>query len=1355
MTTVYINPLYKDVVSVDEFRDVPLTLHASTSFSERQYVADESVVIDTIRQAMVQREQQVVVYYETTEQLGQEFLGEWLDSAVEETGEPDEGDYLRWHYGGAKANTSYLTYSDGRKEYTITINFSYYTTAEQEIELSNAIDTLITELKITDQLSDYQKVKKIYDYMCSNITYDYDNLNDDTHKLKYTAYAALIHKTAVCQGYASLLYRVLKEVDVDTRIIAGIGNGGPHGWNIIKLENLYYCADATWDAGRTEYNYFLKTSANFDDHTSYDEYTTNEFQSAYPMAQSDYVPPTTVISGSCGKNVTYILYSNGTLMIEGTGEMESYAESQGKGSPWYNYRYDFTNVVIGSGVTSIGDYAFGAGGYLKTISIPEGVTSIGQYALTYAYCKELRLPNTLTYIGEGAFAYNDFESIYIPKSVETIVASTHTKSPFYKCENLAMIFCEADEKPVDWGKGWESGGNTNLDTTVNFGYDYDEYLFWANLDKTATSVSVPQGYTKIPGNAFRKFSNLSRVYLPEGITEVGDYGFYYCSSLTEINLPESVTNIGYKCFYECSSLKEIDLPEKLTDIEKYAFAYCESLRSVDIPKGITMINESTFAECTGLKKVSMSDNVQAIANEAFYNCLELEELYLSDGLISLGQNVFEKCKGLRNVYIPESLTQIDAQTSNTAPFGVCSNKLCLYVKEQKNYTNGTYWNYSSNTSTYTTYYGYTRADFEGEMTSYMQIYGSDTFVGGKCGDKVFWAINHSGDFTIFGTGRMYAYDTENDVMPWLEHMPSIKNVIVQDGVQNVGSYAFWNASNLKTVSLPDSVTTVGEHSFFKCHSLETINITSNITGIGSSAFHSCYLIESADISGVQRISDGIFQGCTSLRDVTISDTIYTIGAYAFSGTDIEKFNFPETVTSIGRDAFRFTRLKQVILPPKITIVEEIAFGNCDELTYVYIPASVKTIDELAFHDNPKLVCVEIEEGNLTKINGSAFSWDSKLTYINIPDSVTEIDDSAFYSNMSNKPVSESLVFAIDTNTVASLYAVEHGISCKKICSNHDIEIRTMEQGCEQDGKLSIVCVNCDEIYGEVTTEELESTGHEWNIEFTVDKEATCTEKGSKSKHCLGCTAKSEITEIPAKGHKWNIEFTIEKEATCTEKGSKLRHCLECTEKSEITEIPARGHKWGEWTVVIEPTNQNNGLEKQVCSSCKEELTRDIPKLEYVAGWQQNNVGWWYQNANGSYPAACWQQINGTWYYFNSSGYMVTGWQQLGGSWYYFATSGAMVTGWQSIGGIWYYFAGSGAMVTGWQAIGGTWYYFNGSGAMVTGWQAIGGTWYYFEGSGAMVANKWIGNYYLQADGSMATNKWIGIYYVGFDGCWIP
>ncbi|MBM6827898.1 hypothetical protein [Mordavella massiliensis] len=140
-------------------------------------------------------------------------------------------------------------------------------------------------------------------------------------------------------------------------------------------------------------------------------------------------------------------------------------------------------------------------------------------------------------------------------------------------------------------------------------------------------------------------------------------------------------------------------------------------------------------------------------------------------------------------------------------------------------------------------------------------------------------------------------------------------------------------------------------------------------------------------------------------------------------------------------------------------------------------------------------------------------------------------------------------------------------------------------------------------------------------------------------------------------------------------------------------------------------------------------------------WILSSAGWWYRNADGSYPANAWQLIDNQWYYFNSAGYMVTGWQLLGNTWYYLSGSGAMLTGWQYLGGAWYYLDASGAMQTGWLLDGETWYYLSGSGAMQTGWLLLGNTWYYLNGSGAMLTGRQDiakQTYFFKDSGAMVT-----------------
>ena len=292
---IYINPLYRDVISEEDLveSDDSALLQSEesgngeerVSLSSEEYGSvDEAVV--SFREQMKSRKEIITVKVMTDDV--EEIAGEISDAAMAHTGNPKEGDYLQWQFGGWKCSSSY--YSFGGNYYcTMNYTMTYYTTAAQEAELDNAIALAKTNLGLNSStMNDYQKIKAIYDYMTKNITYDYANLNDDSYRLKYTAYAAMINKTAVCQGYAVLLYRMALECGVDARVITGIGNGGAHGWNIVKLGNYYYNVDSTWDAGYSNYSYFLKTDENFRYHTRDNEYATGDFYEAYPMAASDY-----------------------------------------------------------------------------------------------------------------------------------------------------------------------------------------------------------------------------------------------------------------------------------------------------------------------------------------------------------------------------------------------------------------------------------------------------------------------------------------------------------------------------------------------------------------------------------------------------------------------------------------------------------------------------------------------------------------------------------------------------------------------------------------------------------------------------------------------------------------------------------------------------------------------------------------------------------------------------------------------------------------------------------------------------------------------------------------------------------
>ncbi len=126
---------------------------------------------------------------------------------------------------------------------------------------------------------------------------------------------------------------------------------------------------------------------------------------------------TAVDRGECGDNVKWSYNSfNKTITVSGEGEMYNYND-MGYDPPWFEkYRQSVDKVVIKSGVTSVGDYAFDGMG-IKTVSLPEGITYIGKSAFAFAEMTQLSLPSGLTKIGEGAFIGNTITELTVPESV--------------------------------------------------------------------------------------------------------------------------------------------------------------------------------------------------------------------------------------------------------------------------------------------------------------------------------------------------------------------------------------------------------------------------------------------------------------------------------------------------------------------------------------------------------------------------------------------------------------------------------------------------------------------------------------------------------------------------------------------------------------------------------------------------------------------------------------------------------------------------------------------------------------------------------------------------------------------------
>ena len=261
------------------------------------YYTDFEEFLREARRLAVARVSSFQLGYKTTENCNSTIGRDALDGCFAHTGNPKEGDYLRWNTGSIGVGGSVSQKGD-EYYYDLTYTISYYTTAEQEREVDEAVASLLSSLHVTNT-SPYYKAKAVYDYMCENIVYDYDGLRVDDVAC-HTTYSAIINHKTVCQGYSSLFYRMMLEMGVPCRVIAGDASAGAtpnntsddHGWNIVKMGKLYYNLDATWDAQAhpdcQNYEYFLRGKDNFPKHTPWEKYTTEAFCKQHPLSDADY-----------------------------------------------------------------------------------------------------------------------------------------------------------------------------------------------------------------------------------------------------------------------------------------------------------------------------------------------------------------------------------------------------------------------------------------------------------------------------------------------------------------------------------------------------------------------------------------------------------------------------------------------------------------------------------------------------------------------------------------------------------------------------------------------------------------------------------------------------------------------------------------------------------------------------------------------------------------------------------------------------------------------------------------------------------------------------------------------------------
>lgn len=317
-------------------------------------------------------------------------------------------------------------------------------------------------------------------------------------------------------------------------------------------------------------------------------------------------------------------------------------------------------------------------------------------------------------------------------------------------------------------------------------------------------------------------------------------------------------------------------------------------------------------------------------------------------------------------------------------------------------------------------------ELPGKATYIFQMPGEDVTVTakftamGECGGDNLWEYDHeTGILTISGSSNMSGYDSDWP-SPWSPFFGEMTEVVVEEGVQTIGTYAFDEAGLIRTVKLPKTISLIGMQAFHACRSLEEIVIP----------------------EGVTRLQANAFWNCSALKRVTIPESVSLIGDWAFRGCtvmeDIYLYPAPEKLDWVNTDQTFFRENKATIChvcPDMLTAYQEkyssldvtwqgdLPFGKCgenawwrfDEASGTIIISGTGKIDDVPWgvyapwgDYGYAARTVEIRSG-ITGIGEYCFKT-LRVNTVKLPETLTEIGASAFWecANLDYVTLPESL-----------------------------------------------------------------------------------------------------------------------------------------------------------------------------------------------------------------------------------------------------------------------------------------------------------------------------------------------------------
>lgn len=547
-----------------------------------------------------------------------------------------------------------------------------------------------------------------------------------------------------------------------------------------------------------------------------------------------------------------------------------------------------------------------------------------------------------------------------------------------------------------------------------------------NADKTKLS-GHPASYNSSYNNndnfgcaSFYQCVNLREIEFPTTLVYICSKAFGNCVKLTSVTIPEGVELLGNSIFRNCSELVSASLPSTLGNLNKmnsenydiinYA-GYKNINGAMDSNSNISQPSYessygclATFYNCPKLKDVTLAEGIKLLMNRMFLNCTALTSITLPSTLTRVN-SAFIGCSGLTEITFPETVVEIGSLAD-------CTGLTTLSIPSNVNVNDFFCTNCTALTS----------VNFKGNVGTRIS---STSFSG--C--AALTSVNIPTGVVTIGNNSF-------------DGCASLAQLTMPEPLATIGEYAFRN-SGLTGITFQRNLTIIGKYAFDGCKDLVSINFPANVTEIKEYTFNDCVKLKNIELpNGLIYIKDYAFNGCASLGKVTIPGGVQNISPGAFKNSGLtevilkegvmslsnnsfdgclllKKVTFPTTMKTIG--GFSNTGIKEIAFAEGATpeAISDYAFLNCDSLSTITLPNSIKSLGTGAFYDCDTLKTVKRPTG-ITKIAKQAFYHCGFLQSITIPQSVTEIGAEAFAA--CSKLTAISLPSALTTIGIASFHS---------------------------------------------------------------------------------------------------------------------------------------------------------------------------------------------------------------------------------------------------------------------------------------------------------------------------------------------